>query len=143
MLCFSTPSRLGGLSATDVAADNAEAAIERSEAASVAPPVVASGHGERQRHGGERGDLPVERTREEELVEDYHGDGLAEDHTDGHNLQREERLELLPPGRTGTVVCGGRVCSDLFPLVLVEDDGREEEDGMAKKPQEASLNRTQ
>lgn len=55
---------------------------------SVAPPAVRLGHGERQRHGGERGDLPVQRARQEELVEDHHGDGLAEDHTDGHHLQR-------------------------------------------------------
>lgn len=55
---------------------------------SVAPPAVRLGHGERQRHRGERGDLPVQRARQEELVEDHHGDGLAEDHTDGHHLQR-------------------------------------------------------
>lgn len=33
--------------------------------------------------------------------------------------------------------------SDLLPLVLVEDGRREEEDGVAEEPQEASLHRTQ
>lgn len=60
---------------------------------SVAPPVVRPGHGERQRHRGQRGDLPVERAGQEELVEDHHGDGLAEDHTDGHHLQRRDKVE--------------------------------------------------
>uniref|UniRef100_A0A665W7P0 Uncharacterized protein n=1 Tax=Echeneis naucrates TaxID=173247 RepID=A0A665W7P0_ECHNA len=46
---------------------------------SVAPPVVRPGHGERERDRGQRGDLPVQRARQEELVEDHHGDGLAED----------------------------------------------------------------
>lgn len=50
--------------------------------------MVRPGHGERQRHRGEGGDLPVEGTRQEELVEDHHGDGLAEDHADSHHLQR-------------------------------------------------------
>lgn len=67
--------------------------IDQSVLASIAPPVVASGHGEWQRHRGESRDLPVERTREEELVEDHHGDRLAEDHTDSHNLWREKWLE--------------------------------------------------
>lgn len=69
--------------------------IERSKVASVAPPVVASGHGEWQRHRGESRNLPVERAREEELVEDHHGDRLAEDHTNGHNLWREKWLKPL------------------------------------------------
>lgn len=54
---------------------------------SVAPPLGSPGHGERQRDGGEGGDLPVERARQEELVEGHHGDGLAEDHADGHDLR--------------------------------------------------------
>lgn len=42
--------------------------------------------------------------------------------------------------RQGT---GGCVCSNLFPLVLVEDDWCEEKDGVTEKPQEASLDKTQ
>lgn len=38
--------------------------------------------------------------------------------------------------------CGGGACTHLFPLVLVEDDRCEEEDGVAEKPQEASLQDT-
>lgn len=38
--------------------------------------------------------------------------------------------------------CGGHACTHLFPLVLVEDNRCEEEDGVAEKPQEASLHRT-
>lgn len=38
--------------------------------------------------------------------------------------------------------CGLLVCSDLLPLVVVEDRGHEEEDGMAEEPQAASLQRT-
>lgn len=155
-----------GLSAANVAA---QAWLKgKSEPASVAPPLVASGHGEWQRNRGESGDLPVERPREEELVEDHHGDGLAEDHTNGHNLWREGCLalsgewtqrKLLPSSRSGKLYhskqgtgtssvdpmlkCGRHACTHLFPLVLVEDDGREEEDGMAEKPQEASLHTIQ
>lgn len=120
--------------------------VERGEAASVAPPVVGSGHGERQRHGGEGGHLPVEGTREEELVEDHHGDRLAEDHADGHNLRREGRLEPSRDGGGGgkakdslMLKGGGCACSNLFPLVLVEDDRGEEEDGVTEEPQEAAL----
>lgn len=60
---------------------------DEAKCSSVASPLIRPGHGERQRHGGERGDLPVERSRQEELVEDHHGDGLAEDDADSHHLR--------------------------------------------------------
>ncbi len=68
--------------------------------------MVCPGHGERQGHGGERGDLPVERARQEELVEDHHGDGLAEDHTDSHHLQKVKQMLFLfrPLGGRRTLV---------------------------------------
>lgn len=55
--------------------------------------MVCLGHGERQRHGGERGDLPVEGPGQEELVEDHHGDGLAEGEADSHHLQTESQKQ--------------------------------------------------
>lgn len=82
--------------------------------ASVAPPLVRPGHGERQRHGGERGDLPVERAGQEELVEDHHGDGLAEDDADGHHLQRERRhVATSTDGGRGT---GNKINTGTAPV---------------------------
>lgn len=57
--------------------------------------MVRPGHGEWQGHRGERGDLPVERARQEELVEDHHGDGLAQDHADSDHLQRGKTRETV------------------------------------------------
>ena len=56
----------------------------------VRPALVPRGHGQWQRHWGQRGDFPVQAVGQEESVENDHGNGLAKDNTYCNDLQRQE-----------------------------------------------------